>query len=47
MSLGKCTVLFAGITGITGAGFSRACVPCVELNLDPLLYDGMYVDAAL
>ncbi len=47
MSLGKCTVLFAGATGITGAGLSCACVRCVELYREPLLYEGMYVDAAL
>jgi len=47
MSLGKCTVLFTGVTGITGAGFSCASVRCLELYREPLLYDGTYVDAAL
>ena len=47
MSLGKCTVLFAGATGITGAGFSCDCVRCVEQYRDPLLYEGMYVAAVL
>ena len=47
MSLGKCTVLFVGVTGITGAGRSCACVRCVELYREPLLYEGTYVDAAL
>lgn len=47
MSLGKCTVLLAGVTGITGAGFSCACVPHVELYRDPLLYEGTYADAGL
>lgn len=47
MSLGKCTVLFAAATGITGAGFSCARVRCVELYREPLLYEGMYVDPVL
>lgn len=47
MSLGKCTVLLAGVTGITGAGFSWVCVRGVELYRDALLYEGTYEDVSL